>query len=195
MDRSLSLLDDGVTGKSPPLEERLRELESAIAKVSQGMDRRSQGITIIVLSGDVDRLMSAFTLAIGAAAMAMNATMFFTFWGLVALKGKTSFKGKGLLDRVITAMLPAGPERLGLSKMNLFGLGPLLLNHVMRKRRVEPLVNLIRLAREMKVRIVACQTTMEVLGIKQEELLEGIEFGGVAACLDSAHGCGTTLVI
>jgi peroxiredoxin family protein len=139
--------------------------------------------------------MAAFILATGAAAMGMNVTMFFTFWGLLALKRKTSFQGKAILDRILTAVLSAGPGRLGLSKMNLFGLGRLFLSRVMRVRHVEPLGNLICLAREMNVRIVACQTAMEIMGIARAELVDGIGFGGVATCLDSAQGCGTTLLV
>jgi peroxiredoxin family protein len=195
---NLSLLDVDITGRStaaPSLHENLRAMESQIAKLSQAAERRDQGVVIIAFSGEMDRLMAAFMLATGAAAMGMNVTMFFTFWGLVALKRKTSFKGKCLLDRILTVMLSAGPGRLGLSKLNLFGVGQPFLNWLMRKRHVEPLGNLICLAREMNVRIVACQTAMELLGIARDELLEGIEFGGVATCLDSAQRCGTTLML
>ena len=180
---------------APSVASRLRELESQIAQLSRAQDRTRQGMTIIAFSGEMDRLMAAFMLATGAAAMGMTVSMFFTFWGLAALKRKTTFRGKGLLYRMLTAMLPSGPNRLGLSKLNLLGLGPPFLNRVMRMRNVEPLGNLIVLAREMNVRMVACQTSMELMGLTREELLEGIEFGGVATCLDAAQSSGSTLLI
>ena len=92
-------------------------------------------------------------------------------------------------------MLPSGPKRLRPSGWNWFGLGRPFFKHVLRTRHVETLGNLVLLAREMGVRMIACQTAMEVMGLTKEEMLEGVEFGGVATCLDAAQHSGSTLLI
>jgi peroxiredoxin family protein len=176
-------------------EARLRELESQVAELKRAQIRSREGITIIAFSGEMDKLMTAFMLATGAAAMGMTVSMFFTFWGLAAVRKGSDFRGKGWLDRLLTVMLPAGPERLGLSRWNMLGLGRWFLTHVLRTRHVATLGNLVLLAREMGVRMVACQTSMEVMGLTREEMLEGVEFGGVATCLDAVQSSGPTLLI
>jgi peroxiredoxin family protein len=176
-------------------EARLRELESQVAELAQAQIRSRQGITIIAFSGEMDKLMTAFMLATGAAAMGMTVSMFFTFWALAAVRKGSKFQGKGFLDRLLTAMLPSGPDRLGPSRWNMLGLGRPFLKHVLRTRHVETLGNLVLLARAMGVRMVACQTSMEVMGLTREEMLEGVELGGVATCLDVAQSSGPTLLI
>jgi len=175
-------------------EARLRELEAQVAALAQAR-RQPAGLTIIAFSNDMDRLLAAFMLANGAAAMGMRVSMFFTFWALVALKRKTVFQGKGPLEKLLTAMLPAGPHRLGPSQWNMLGLGRLFFDALMRRRRVENLHNLIALSRELNVRIVACETAMEVMAVTKAELVEGIQFGGVATCLDEAANGAVTLFI
>ena len=127
--------------------DRLGKLESQVAELSRAQAHTRQGITIIAFSGEMDKLMAAFMLATGAAAMGMTVSMFFTFWALAAIRQRTSVPGKGLLDRLLTMMLPSGPERLGLSRWNMLGLGRLFFNRVLRKRHVETLGSLVLLAR------------------------------------------------
>lgn len=174
---------------------RLRDLESQVAELSKAQAHIRQGITIIAFSGEMDKLMAAFMLATGAAAMGMRVSMFLTFWALAAVRKDSTFRGKGFIDRLLTAIQPSGPERLGLSRWNMLGLGRPFFNYVLRKRHVEKLGSLVRLARELGVRMVACQTAMEVMGLTRAEMLEGIEFGGVATCLDAAQSSGSTLLI
>jgi len=174
---------------------RLRHLESQVAELSRAQTRSRQAITIIAFSGEMDKLMPAFMLATGAAAMGMTVSMFFTFWALAAVRQGTSSRGKGFMDRLLSAMLPSGPGRLGLSKWNMFGVGRPFFDWLLRKRHVETLGSLVLLAKEMGVRMVACQTSMEVMGLAREEMLPEIEFGGVATCLDAAQNSGCTLLI
>lgn len=174
---------------------RLLDLESQVAELSQAQAYHRQGITIIAFSGEMDKLMAAFMLATGAAAMGMRVSMFFTFWALAAVRKGSHFRGKGFIDRLLTAMQPSGPEQMGLSRWNMLGLGRPFFNYVLRTRHVETLGSLVLLARELGVRMVACQTSMEVMGLTREEILEGIEFGGVATCLDAAQSSGSTLMI
>lgn len=153
------------------------------------------GLTILAFSGEMDKLLAVFTLATSAAAMGMPVTIFFAFWALVALKRQTRFKGKGFLGALLTAMLPSGPQKLGLSKWNMFGFGRRLFGVVMRSNHMENLRGLIDLARQMNIRMVACQTSMGALAITREELLEGVEIGGAATFLDAAQSSGTTMFI
>ncbi|MCX6626362.1 MAG: DsrE/DsrF/DrsH-like family protein [Candidatus Solibacter sp.] len=198
---------EGVDQGRPPGEEssteantrataaRLRDLELRVEELSQAQAYNRQGITIIAFSGEMDRLMAALMLATGAAAMGMRVSIFFTFWALAAVRKENNFRGKGFTDRLLTAMLPRGPEKLRLSRWNMLGLGRPFFSHVLRKRHVETLASLFLLARELGVRMVACQTAMEVMGLRREEMLEGIEFGGVATCLDAVQNSGSSLLI
>ncbi len=154
------------------------------------------GKSIIVFSGDLDKAMAAFIIATGAAAMGGEVTMFFTFWGLNVLRkdGPAAVK-KPLFDRLFGWMMPKGPERLGLSKMNMGGLGARMMKYVMRKKNVTSLKDLIAQAKELGVRLVACTMSMDVMGLKPEELIEGVEFAGVASYLENAEKCGINLFI
>ena len=151
--------------------------------------------TIVAFSGDMDKLFATFVIATGAAATGMQVSIFFTFWGLNAIRQKALLRGKGLCEKLMALMLPSGPARLGTSKMNLFGAGPTFFRYVMRKRNVLSLPDLVAMAREAGVRLVACQTSMDVMGIRREELIDGVEIGGVATYLADARDSRITLFI
>jgi peroxiredoxin family protein/TusA-related sulfurtransferase len=152
--------------------------------------------TIVVFSGDFDKAMAAFIIANGAAAMGSNVTLFFTFWGLnIIRKPQRVAVRKPLLDRMFGMMMPRGAARLQLSKMNMGGMGAAMIKWVMQRKRVDSLPELIASARAAGVRLVACTMSMDVMGIKREELLDGIEEGGVAAYLHSAEAGNVNLFI
>ncbi|NPV70957.1 MAG: hypothetical protein HPY55_09970 [Firmicutes bacterium] len=152
--------------------------------------------TMIVFSGDLDKAMAAFIIATGAAAMGSEVTMFFTFWGLNILrKERPGPVRKPLLGRVFGWMMPRGANRLGLSKMNMCGAGTVMMKSVMKQKRVMSLPDLIEQARELGVRLVACTMSMDVMGLKPEELLDGVEFAGVATYLGEADQAGLNLFI
>ncbi len=153
--------------------------------------------TIIVFSGDYDKAMAAFIIANGAAAMGDDVTMFFTFWGLNLLRRpeKVRVKGKSRLQSMFGMMMPRGSGKLGLSKMNFAGMGAPLMKKVMKAQNVMSLEELIASAREQGVKFVACTMSMEVLGFKQEELLDGLEYGGVATYLGEADEANVNLFI
>lgn len=158
--------------------------------------QENDGKSIIVFSGDLDKAMAAFIIATGAAAMGSEVTMFFTFWGLNVLrKSGPVAVSKPLLDRVFGWMMPKGPDRLGLSKMNMGGAGAGMMRFIMRKKNVMPLRKLIDEARDLGVRMIACTMSMDVMGLKQEELIDGLEFAGVASYLETAEKCGVNLFI
>jgi peroxiredoxin family protein len=153
--------------------------------------------TIILFSGEFDKVMAAFVIANGAAAMDDDVTMFFTFWGLNALRRpeKVSTSGKTLLQKAFSAMMPRGPGRLALSHMNFAGAGPKLMQLAMRQQKVMPLEDLIASAREQGVKMVACQMSMDVMGLRAEELIDGLEYAGVASYLGDTDEARVNLFI
>ena len=153
--------------------------------------------TLIVFSGDLDKVLAAFVIANGAAAMGDDVTMFFTFWGLNALRKPTGPKanGKSFLQAMFGRMMPRGPEKLGLSKMNFGGIGARMMKRVMRQENVSSLQDLIETAREQDIKMLACTMSMDVMGIKAEELVDGLEYVGVASYLAEADEANVNLFI
>jgi NADPH-dependent 2,4-dienoyl-CoA reductase/sulfur reductase-like enzyme/peroxiredoxin family protein/TusA-related sulfurtransferase/rhodanese-related sulfurtransferase len=155
-----------------------------------------EGKTIIVFSGDLDKVLASFIIANGAAAMGRPVTMFFTFWGLTTLRrGQKQPVKKTLMESMFGAMLPRGSRKLKLSKMNMAGMGTAMMKKIMNDKNVDSLETLIRKAMEQGVRIVACTMSMDVMGIKQEELIDGVELGGVGAYLGDAEESNVNLFI
>jgi peroxiredoxin family protein len=175
------------------LEERLSRLEAQWQHVQEELPENR--VSIIVFSGDLDKVLPAFIIATGAAAMGMQVSLFFTFWGLNALKKRRDLSGKGFLEKLFALMTPVGTEGLGVSKMNFFGIGAKLLRTLMKRKQVASLEELAQMAREMGVKIIACQMSMDVLGITKDELWDGIEVGGVATFLADATKSRVTLFI
>jgi len=156
----------------------------------------NQDKTIVVFSGDLDRVLASFVIANGAAAMGRKVTMFFTFWGLNALRRPERVRvKKGLIDRMFGAMLPRGAGRLKLSKLNMAGLGTLMMRKVMEQKNIASLEAMLAQARKAGIRLVACQMSMDVMGIRPEELIDGVEVGGVATYLAAAEQGNVNLFI
>jgi NADPH-dependent 2,4-dienoyl-CoA reductase/sulfur reductase-like enzyme/peroxiredoxin family protein/rhodanese-related sulfurtransferase/TusA-related sulfurtransferase len=152
--------------------------------------------TIVVFSGDFDRAMAAFVIANGAAAMGSEVTLFFTFWGLNLLRRPEVVSvEKPFIEKMFGWMMPRGPEKTCLSKMNMLGLGTRMIKGIMKKKNVASLSELIDKARQNNVHLVACTMTMDLMGIKREELIDGVEEGGVAMYLSRAEASGVNLFI
>ncbi len=154
------------------------------------------GATMVVFSGDLDKAIASFIIATGAASMGKPVTMFFTFWGLNILKKKEkpSVK-KDTMEKMFDIMLPSNTGKLPLSKMNMAGMGPKMIKHIMDKNNVDSLDTLILNAINMGVKIVACSMSMDLMGIKKEEFIDGVEIGGVASYLASTEDSGLNLFI
>ncbi len=177
------LLD--ITPEGPGFQARFRKggvpMSTAAARIK---DKKS----FVVFSGELDKLLAAFIIANGAVAMGDEVSMFFTFWGLNALRREEAPKTeKTPVERAIGAMMPSGPGSLPLSTMNMLGGGPVMIKKVMREHNVPSLPELIASAKTSGVRMVACTMTMDLLGIHEEDLIEGVEFGGVASFLGDAN--------
>ncbi len=161
-----------------------------------GVRETAEGKTIIVFSGDLDKVLASFIIANGAAAMGRPVTMFFTFWGLTALrKAQKQPVKKSLMEAMFGFMLPRGSRKLKLSKMNMAGMGTAMMKKIMADKNVDSLETLIQKAMRSGVKIVACTMSMDVMGIKQEELIEGVELGGVGAYLGDAEESNVNLFI
>jgi peroxiredoxin family protein len=158
--------------------------------------RAGQSAAIVVFSNDFDRAMAAMILANGLSAAGMKVSMFFTFWGLSVLrKDPAPAVKKDIISRMFGFMLPTGPEKLALSKLNMMGLGGAMMKSVMKKKNVLTLPELIRSAREAGVRFIACDMAMDVMGMKREELNDVDEVAGVATFAELVKNSGTTLFI
>ncbi len=152
--------------------------------------------TIIVFSGDLDKALAAFIIANGAAAMGDDVTMFFTFWALNILrKPQAPAHKKSFLQGMFGGMMPKGPAKLGISKMNFGGMGAKMMRRVMRQQNVNSLEELIQTAREQGVKMIACTMSMDVLGFKEDELVDGLEYAGVATYLGEADESNVSLFI
>ena len=175
------------------LKRRLLTLEGQVAKTPD-----PNGLNLLVFESHRDRLLAAFVMATGAAACGMNVTMFFTFWGTAALrKGSSQSRGKSFVERAFGWMLPSSVRQTKLSKMDMCGLGRMLMRREMQKKNIADLHDLIQTAAELGVTIRVCEMSMQLMGIRREELIDypGIEYCGVAKFVEEAATANTTLFI
>ncbi|MCE5260342.1 MAG: FAD-dependent oxidoreductase [Chloroflexi bacterium] len=151
--------------------------------------------TILVFSAEFDKVMAAFVVANGALAMGQKVTMFFTFWGLNALRKKPAQPvKKTFIERMFGWMMPRGLDALKLSRLNMAGIGTKMMKGIIKAKHIDPLPALVQNALHGGARLIACQMTMDMMGIKEEELIEGVELGGVATFINSADSSSASLV-
>ena len=155
------------------------------------------GSTIVVFSGELDKAMAAFIIANGAVAMGGKATLFFTFWGINILRKTPAPKvpNKSFMDKMFGWMLPQGPAKLPLSKMHMGGAGTWMMKDRMNSKNLPNLPGLMQSAKDAGVRLVVCTMSMEAMGIHEDELIDGVELGGVAEYLQSASETNANLFI
>ncbi|MBK5256531.1 MAG: DsrE/DsrF/DrsH-like family protein [Vicinamibacteria bacterium] len=152
--------------------------------------------TIVVFSGDLDKVLAGFVIATGAAAAGLQTSMFFTFWGLMALKKKGASGGsKNMMEKMFTLMTPSSSESLGSSKMNYFGMGAIMLRKMMKDKQIASLEELMAVAKDLEVKLIACTMSMDAMGISKEELLDDLAYGGVATYMADAVRSRVTLFI
>ncbi len=180
------------------VERQLRAFRAEVdGKLAEIQERTvDDAATIIVFSGDLDKVLAGFVLATGAAAAGLETSMFFTFWGLSALKKKGAAAGpKNIMEKMFALMTPGSSETLGTSKMNFFGMGAVMLRKMMKDKQIATLEELMALAREMDVKMIACTMSMDAMGVSKEELLDGLTYGGVATYMADAVRSRVTLFI
>ncbi len=160
--------------------------------VKEGKD----GTTIVVFSQDLDKAIAAFIIASGAKSMGKNVSLFFTFWGLNILrKPKKVRVKKTFIEKMFGRMMPRGVKKLPISNMNMMGMGPKMIKNIMKKKNVDSLQTLMTNAMDMGVKIIACAMSMDIMGIKEEELINGIEVAGVATYLGDTQDANHNLFI
>lgn len=160
------------------------------------MTEQKKKTTIVLFSGDYDKAMAAYIIANGAAAYDHEVTIFHTFWGLNALRKDEKIPvKKGFLEKMFGKMMPRGADKMGLSKMNFAGMGPKMIKGVIKKHNAMTLPQLIEMAQEQEVNLIACTMTMDLLGLQEDELLDEINYAGVAAYLGEASEGNVNLFI
>jgi peroxiredoxin family protein len=182
----LSALEAEIRALSQATLSQAAQLESAVELV-KGAGQQEK-LSLIVFSGSLDRLIAAFVLATGAAAMGMQVSMFFTFWGTAALRKQNVSVKKTLLERMFGWMLPKGVKKLPLSQMNMAGGGPAMIRYIMKKNGVASVEEMIELSKELGVELNVCTMSMDLLGMKPDELIDypGKTYCGVAKFLETA---------
>lgn len=172
--------------------EKREACASAVTPAAGG----SRDKTFIMFSDSLDRAIATFVLANGAAATGGKVTIFFTFWGLnVIKKRRKPHVEKDIFGRMFAWMLPSDSTCLHLSKMSMLGLGDRLMRHIMRRKNISQLEELMREAVYNGVELIACQMTMDMMGISRDELIDGVTVGGVATYMERAGNSGVNLFI
>ncbi|MET1249019.1 FAD-dependent oxidoreductase [Sporolactobacillus sp. STCC-11] len=162
----------------------------------QTASNASGATTMVVFDGDLDKAIATFIIATGAAAMGKPVTLFFTFWGLNIIKRQAHAKiSKSGTDKLFSMMLPKSADHLPLSRMNMAGMGPKMIKKVMADKNVDSLAVMIERAKQLGVKMVACTMSMELMGVAREEIIDGVEFGGVASYLGEAAKSNVNLFI
>jgi len=173
--------------------DRILQLETRIEKLER--NQLEDRVSLIVLSGDLDKLFAAFTIGSGAAAMGMAVTLFFTFWGLNGLKAKSTLTNKTITEKMMSLMMPSGLDAVGVSRLNMMGMGATFFRKVMANKNVASLSELRTVCQDLDVQLVACEMSMDIMGLERDELVAGVEYGGVASYLAKASKSKVNLFI
>jgi peroxiredoxin family protein len=174
---------------------RVGQLEKEVEELKTRMPE--DRATIVVFSADLDKVLASFVIATGAAAAGLETSMFFTFWGLCALKkeGASAPPTRTLKEKMFAMMTPSGSKALGVSRMNFFGIGAMMLRSMMTEKGIATLEELMDVAKDLGVRIIACTMSMDAMGVSKEELIDNLEYGGVATYMADACRSKVTLFV
>ncbi|MGD0917524.1 MAG: DsrE/DsrF/DrsH-like family protein [Thermodesulfobacteriota bacterium] len=177
------------------LAKQVADLRRQIENIKPGAENR---VSLIVFSGDLDKVLAAFVIATGAVAMGMEAVMFFTFWGTPVLRDPSKkAAGKDFMGKMFGFMLPKGRNAIKLSKMNMAGMGTSMMKSLMKKKNVASLDQMVDMAAELGVKIYICEMSMSLMGFKQGEFIDypNLEYVGVATFLEQAKDSKVQLFI
>ena len=195
-EESIENIEVNVEGTMENVEKQLAELKSRI----EVLDKKTTEpkVSMIVFSGDLDKVLASFVIATGSVAMGMDVVMFFTFWGTPVLRDKNkSVGGKDTMGKMFCTMLPKGTGAVKLSQMNMGGMGTAMMKSLMKKKNVASLEQMLKMAEELGVKIFVCEMSMDLMGFKREEMIDynGLEFCGVAKFLEEASNSRIQLFI
>ena len=180
---------------SAELEKQIQELQQKIGKMEKGTKDQ---LTMVVFSGDLDKLLAALIIATGAAAYDMKVKLFFTFWAIAALRDpKKKVSGKTFMEKMFGMMLPKGARKVKLSQMNMAGMGTSMIKGIMKKHKVASLPEMLKTAGEIGVEINVCEMSMNLMGFKKEEMIDypNMTVCGVATFLADAQESKVQLFI
>ena len=180
----------------PNIEAQIEQLKAQIAAVEKKTTENK--ISMIVFSGDLDKVLASFVIATGSVAMGMEVVMFFTFWGTSVLRDKDKdVGGKDFMSKMFGAMLPKGTGKVTLSKMNMGGMGTAMMKSLMKKKNVASLEQMLEMAAELGVKIYVCEMSMDLMGFKREEMIDypDLTYCGVAKFLEEAQNSRVQLFI
>jgi peroxiredoxin family protein len=169
------------------LDKQLQELKERVEKLETGTKDQ---LSMVVFSGDLDKILAALIISTGAAAYDMKVKLFFTFWAISALRDpKKNGKGKNLMEKMFGMMLPRGAGKVKLSNMNMGGMGTAMIKGIMKKHKVASLDEMFKTAGELGVEINICEMSMNLMGFKKEEMIDypGMNICGVATFLSDAQ--------
>jgi peroxiredoxin family protein len=178
------------------LDRHVAELKDQVEALSK--ENTENKLSMIVFSGDMDKVLASLVIATGAVAMGMDVVMFFTFWGTPILRDKNKkVGGKDLMGKMFGTMLPKGACEMKLSKMNMGGMGTAMMKSLMKKKNVASVEEMLELAAELGVRMYVCEMSMGLMGFKREEMIDypNLSFCGVAKFLEEAQNSKIQLFI
>ena len=178
------------------LETQFEELKSQVDALSNKAVENK--LSMVVFSGELDKVLAALVIATGAVAMGMEVVMFFTFWGTPVLRDKKKKAGgKDVMGKMFGAMLPTGTGDVKLSNMNMGGMGTAMMKSLMKKKNVASLEEMLEMSEELGVRIYVCEMSMDLMGFKREEFIDykGMGFAGVATFLQEAANSKVQLFV
>jgi peroxiredoxin family protein/TusA-related sulfurtransferase len=168
------------------------KIQKGAAKAQETGGVMGKNKTLVMFSGEMDKAIAGLIIANGVIASGHQASIFFTFWGLNLLRRNESVKvEKNFIEKMFGWMMPRGTEKAKLSQMHMAGMGTAMIKNIMKKKNVDSLPEMLKTAMDNGVRIQACQMSMDLMGIKREELIDGIEVVGVATMLaasDDSNG-------
>jgi peroxiredoxin family protein len=178
------------------IQKQIAELKAQMESLSR--ETAENKVSMIVFSGDLDKLLAAFIIATGAAAMGMEVVMFFTFWGTPTMRDpKKRGGGKDFMGKMFGFMLPKGRNQTKLSQMNMAGMGTAMMKSLMKKKNVASLDEMVDVAAELGVKIYICEMSMGLMGFKKEEFVDypGLDYVGVATFMEQAKNSRVQLFI
>ena len=174
------------------------ELDALKLKISQLENSRKDQLSIAIVSGDLDKILAAMVISLAAAALDTQVKLFFSFWSLSALRDrKKKAPGKDFISKMFGLMLPNGKNKLKLSRMNMAGMGPMMINYLMKKQGVLSLEQMFKEAAELGVEITICEMSMNLMGFKKEEMIDypNLRYAGATTFVAEANESSTQLFI
>lgn len=181
--------------KIKDLQNQINDLKSKITKIE---NTHKDALALVIMSGDLDKILAGMIIAVGAAAMDTDVKIFFTFWATAALRDpKKNVSGKNFISKMFGIMLPKGMNKLKLSNMNMSGIGPKMIKGLMKKQNLLSLTDLFQQASELGIEINICEMSMDLMGFKKEEMIDypNLSYAGVATFLSDANESRNQLFI